>query len=99
MTKPIHNLSNASVVILTKFIKTYIELQKDVLNDKLLNKLVFDVDVRAQIMKELDISKNSLGNAESEMRSKGVIKDGQLNKSIIPTLDGENLKMMIYFYK
>ena len=99
MTKPIHKLSNSTITILSIFIETYIDLKKDVLNEKLINKLVFDSEVRSKIMKELDISKNSLANAESEMRSKGVIINNELNSNMIPELDDDNLKLIIYFYK
>ena len=87
------------IKVLGYFINAYLNLKEKVLDETLLNKLVFSKDVRNEIMEELGISKFSLGNAEVSLRKKGIIRNEAINPAIIPELDNGNLKLLIYFYK
>ena len=84
--------------VLAHFISAYLSLKPKVLDEKLLNKLVFSDDTRKDIMEKLEISKNSLSNTEISLRKKGIIKDGVINKAIIPEMDGNNLKLVFYLH-
>ena len=99
LTRPVHHLTPANTRVLSYFIDAYLDLKPKVLDEDLIWKLVFTNDVRIKIMKELDISKNSLSNSEKVLKNKGFISNGKVNKSIIPELDNGNLKLYIYLYK
>ena len=99
VTKPVHKLTPMEIKVLSYFIDQYLELQSKVLDDTLLNKLVFSKDTRETIMNRLDISKHSLSNTEASLSRKGIFNNGIINKYIIPELDGDNLKLYVYFYK
>lgn len=100
-TQPFHNLTNQQQDVLSLLLYHYFKLKKDVKNDKLLWKMVFDYDTKSKIKKELnDLPDYTLQNILSTLRKKNVIKNNKIINTYIPKIESlkENKYALIYVF-
>ena len=100
-TKPFHNLSKKEQEVLAVFLFYYFILKKEIKNEDLVWKVLFDYDIKLNIKKELnDLPDYSMQNYLSAFRRKGVIKDNKIYKTYIPNIEFDsNTFQIIYNFK
>lgn len=97
MTKTFHKLSKQQIDILALFLYEHYQLKKEVTNEKILNKILFDYDTKMKIKEEIDTTDASLQNTMTVFRKKGIIVEGKLSKLFIPKIEiGSNNFKLIY---
>lgn len=99
LTKPFHNLPKQSQDVLALLLYHYYNYSKDITNNKILWKMVFDYDTKLLIKDELGIKDQGLQNVLTKLRKKGVIKDNRIIKLFIPDLEkgSNNFKIIFNF--
>ncbi len=84
--KPFHNLTNQEQKVLALFLYYHYKLSKEITNNKVLWKEVFDYDTKQLILDELEIVDSGLQNILTSLRKKKVIIDKQISKNYIPDI-------------
>jgi len=81
-----HKLTDKEVLILIEFIVKYYEIitKYPVHDAELVNKLLFDIDVRKKIRTKLNIKPGVFENYLTSFRKRGVIVEKGLNPAYIP---------------
>lgn len=97
ITKIFHNLRDQEISILSLLLYNHYKLKKEITNEKILWKLVFDYDVKMEIEEELNIKGQSLRNVLTALRKKGVIQDNKISKVFIPEIEEESDNFKIIF--
>lgn len=97
ITKIFHNLRDQEINILALLLYNHYKLKKEITNEKILWKLVFDYDVKMEIEEELNIKGQSLRNVLTALRKKGVIQDNKISKVFIPEIEEESDNFKIIF--
>jgi len=94
-----HNLPPQEEKILALLLYHHYKLQKEVTNEKILWKLVFDYDTKKLIKNELGIADQSMQNALTKLRKQNIIIDNKITKAFIPTLEqgANNFKIIFNF--
>lgn len=99
--KPYHNLRQKEIEALSTFLYYRYKLSEEVLNQDLVDKLLFSQDVRKNIMKELNVTNISVfNNLLTALRNKGVItRDNKIKDVLIPnfTPGSDNFKLVFNF--
>jgi hypothetical protein len=75
------------------------ELSREVLNEKLVDKLLFSTDTRAQIRSDLgNMDSKVFNNLLTSLRKKGVLsKDNIINPGLIPNMTEEGFNLVFSF--
>ena len=99
ITKPFHKLTSQQHNILSLLLYYFFEYKKDIKNDKLCWKMVFDYETKHLIKNELGIKDPNLQNVLTTLRKKGVIIDNAIVSTYIPNLeeDSNNFKVIFNF--
>jgi hypothetical protein len=99
VTKQFNKLSRQEIDILSLLLFNYYKLKKEITNEKILWKILFDYDIKNEIKKELKIKDPSFQNALTSMRKKGVIKDNKIVRTYIPDIENgaKNFKVIFNF--
>lgn len=99
ITKPFHKLTSQQHNILSLLLYYFFEYRKDISNDKLCWKMVFDYDTKQLIKKELGIKDPNLQNVLTTLRKKGVVIDNEIVSTYIPNIekDSKNFKIIFNF--
>lgn len=99
ITRTFHQLTNQQCEVLALLLYHHYILKKEVTNNKILWKMVFDYDTKLKIREELGISDNVLQNTLTVFRKKYIIVDNEISKNFIPdlTLDSKNFKIIFNF--
>jgi len=99
ITKKFHGLNNQQQQILALLLYYHYTFKKDITNNKILWKIVFDYDTKLKIKEELNMNDNILQNNLSQLRKKKVIVDNEISPFYIPdlTLDSKNFKVIFNF--
>jgi len=101
--KPWHNLNNQQQQVLALLLYYHYLYKKDITNDKILWKIVFDYDTRQKIIEDECWKKgmtiNTLNNILTMLRNKKAIVDNKISNVYIPELDiaSKNFKMIFNF--
>ena len=96
-TEPFHNLSNRHQKVLSLLLYYHFQLQKEITNNRILWKEVFDYDTKVKIYTEIGIQSGALENILSQLRNKKVIIDNQISPVYIPNLSRNAKKFSITF--
>lgn len=103
ITKPFHKLNNQQQQVLALFLYYHYQYRKDITNNKILWRVLFDYDTKLKI-KEDEIFENGLSDSAlqtilTNLRKKNVIVDGEIAKVYIPELDlkSKNFKIIFNF--
>lgn len=99
ITRPFHNLTNQQQKVLSLFLYYHYQYKKDITNDKILWKVLFDYDTKALIKKELDLKDQILQNMMYQLRKKNIIVDNKIVSTFIPNLElgANNFKIIFNF--
>ena len=101
--KPWHNLNNQQQQVLALLLYYHYLYKKDITNDKILWKIVFDYDTRQKIIEDdcwkKGMTINTLNNIFTMLRNKKAIIDNKISNVYIPELDinSKNFKMIFNF--
>ncbi len=96
-TYPFHKLADRQQSVLALLLYYHFQLKKEITNNKILWKEVFDYDTKVKIYTELDIKSSNLENVLTALRNNNVIIDGEISPFYIPTLDQKSNKFSITF--
>ena len=98
-TKPFHKLPNQKQQILSLLLYYHYNYKKEITNDKILWKMVFDYDTKLKIRKELGISDQVLQNNLTWFRKNDVVVDNTITPVLIPELEqtSKNFKIIFNF--
>ena len=97
ITRIFHNLTPQEIDILSLLLYYHYEYKKDITNDKILWKMVFDYDTKILIREELGVKDQGIQNALTALRNKGVIKDNKILSGYIPQLENKSNNFKIIF--
>ena len=99
ITKPFHNLAKQQQQVLALLLYYHYQYKKDITNDNILWKMVFDYDTKLKIRRELKISDQAIQNNLTILRKKNIIIDNKIVKTYIPELsnDSDNFKVIFNF--
>jgi hypothetical protein len=95
--KPFHNLTNQEQKVVALFLYYHYKLGKEITNNKVLWKEVFDYDTRRLIIEEVGMQDSVLQNILTSLRKKKVIIDKQISKNYIPDLLDDPKSFVITF--
>lgn len=99
ITSSFHNLKKQEKDILALLLYYHYIYSKDITNNKILWKIVFDYETKLKIRKELNIKDPSIQNALTSMRKKNIIKNNKIVDTYIPNIsqDANNFKIIFNF--
>lgn len=91
VTKSFHKLNNQQQQVLSLLLYYHYQYKKEITNNKILWKVLFDYDTKIKIMDdelfgEKGMNSNSLHNILTMLRKKKIIVDGEISKMFIPDL-------------
>ena len=87
LTRPFHKLTQQQINVLALLLYYYFENRKDITNNKILWKEVFDYDTKAKIQKELDIKPQGIQNVLTALRKKNIIMDNEIVTTYVPNIE------------
>jgi len=101
ITKAFHKLNNQQQQVLALLLYYHYQYRKEVTNNKILWKILFDYDTKLKI-KEDEVFKNGLSdsalqNILTALRKKNIIVGGEISKMFIPELDLKTKTFKIIF--
>jgi len=97
-TKPFHSLNKQQQNILALLLYYYFEYKKEIKNEDMLWKIVFDYDTKMKIKKELDdLPDYTLQNNLTSLRKKKVIINNTVSKAYIPNIEIGAKKFVIQY--
>ncbi|MGK2864879.1 MAG: hypothetical protein ACSLE0_23305 [Chitinophagaceae bacterium] len=97
ITTTFHKLTKQQISVLALFLYYHHELGKEITNNKIVWKMVFDYEVKEKIKKELDMGDAGFQNVLTRLRKKGIINDNQIVKTYIPLLEKNNNNFRVIF--
>jgi|TARA_R110000851_G_scaffold133357_1_gene268157 hypothetical protein len=97
ITKPFHKLPNQQLNVLWLLLYYYFEYQKDITNDIVLWKMVFDYDTKLKIRDELGIKDGNFQNVLTSLRKKNIITDNKIVNTYIPNLENDSSNFKVIF--
>jgi hypothetical protein len=97
LTKPMHNLSDKSIEILTEIMFMYVSQEHNIKDPEDRWKIVFDRDNRFKIRKELNMHKQVFENYMTGLRKAGAIKDNKITPQFNPAISQSNTGYELIF--
>lgn len=97
VTSSFHKLRKQEKKVLSLFLYYHYELQKDITNETILWKVLFDYNTKDKIIKDLDIKKQTLSNIMTSLRKKNIIIDNKISSIYIPNLEKESSNFKVIF--
>lgn len=99
ITKPFHHLTKQQQDVLALFLYYHYKYKKEITNNKILWKLVFDYDTKLLIREELDIKDAGFQNIMYKLRQKHIITNNKITPAYIPKLtkNSKNFKIVFNF--
>lgn len=97
--RPFHGLTNKEIEVVACLLKHRHYLSSKVKDDKLLNTLVFDIEIKKKVMEECNIKAPHFQVMLGNLRKNGIIVDNQINKRYIPNIkeDKNSFQLLIHF--
>ena len=99
ITTTFHHLTKQEIKVLGLLLYYNYKYKKEITNERLIWKMVFELETRKLIVKELGITDAVFRNILTKLRKIGVIKDNRIVKTFIPELglDSKNFKVIFNF--
>jgi len=104
VTRSFHKLNNQQQQVLSLLLYYHYQYKKEITNNKILWKILFDYDTKIKIMEdpvfgEKGMTSNGLHNILTILRKKKIIVDGEISKMFIPELTNncKNFKIIFNF--
>lgn len=85
-TEPFHNLGKTEKKVLAELMYYRYMLSQEVSTDRLINKLLFDVETKTKICTRLDIPKTRMALILTSLRKDKIIVGRSISKKIIPDI-------------
>lgn len=97
--KPIHKLSKQGVELISLFLWKRQCLSKSIVDNKVLDNVLFSKEVKKEIRETLGISANHFQVLMNDLRNKKVINNGAINPKFIPRVDEtqNDYKLIVQF--
>lgn len=97
-TRPFHSLTEKEMDVTASLLKHRYNLSKVILDDDVLDTVLFSEDVKNKIKAECDISSAFFQVILGKLRKVGILKEGKINPRFIPNFkDEEDFKLLLYF--
>lgn len=97
ITSSFHGLAKQRRLILAQFLYYHYTYSKDITNNKILWKTVFDYDTKRLIEDDLGITNQAVQNFLTYSRRNGIINGNEINKAYIPDLSKGSANFKIIF--
>jgi len=98
ITSSFHNLTGQQKDVLALFLYYHYKFKKEITNDKILWKLVFDYDTKALIKEELNLKNAGLQNILTVFRKRNIINEkNEITPVYIPALEQDSTEFKIIF--
>lgn len=97
ITITFHRLTDKERSVLALLLFYHYTIKREVTNNKILWKMVFDYDTKMKIKEELGLKDASFQNLLTALRRKGVIKDNVIIPTYIPDLEDNAKEFKIVF--
>ena len=99
LTKELHGLSEAEIMLASKFLNKRIELKEKILDEDLLEEYLQSTKVRMGIKEAANVKNMGLfQNMMSALRRKGFFTEGdRINKVFIPNISSESKFLKVEF--
>ncbi len=97
VTKCFHKLTNQQQDVLSLLLYYHYINKKEITNDKILWKIVFDYDTKALIKEELSIKDQVFQNILSKLRKDNIIVNNKISNFFIPELEDKTNNFKIIF--
>jgi len=101
ITKAFHKLNNQQQQVLALLLYYHYIYKKDITNNKILWKIVFDYDTKIKIMEDPVFKKGltvgALNNIFTVLRKNNIISDGEISKIFIPELEIKSKQFKVIF--
>jgi len=88
--KPFHKLQKQHYTVVALLLYYHYQFSKEITNNKILWKTVFDYDTKILITNELGITAQGLENIYSQLRKANVIINNEISSVYIPKMDKKN---------
>lgn len=97
ITRGFHKLTNQQQNVLSLLLYHHYINKKDITNDKILWKIVFDYDTKALIKEELGIKDQVFQNILYQLRKKNIIQNNRISSFFIPNIEKDSKDFKIIF--
>ncbi len=101
ITKAFHKLNNQQQQVLALLLYYHYTYKKDITNNKILWKIVFDYDTKIKIMEDPIFKKGltvgALNNIFTVLRKNNIISNGEISKIFIPELEIKSKQFKVIF--
>lgn len=97
ITVTFHKLTEQERDVLALLLYYHYKYSRELTNNKILWKMVFDYDTKMKIKEELDMKDSSLQNTLTSLRKKNVIKDNQIVATYIPLMERGSKEFKVVF--
>lgn len=90
--RPLINLTNREIDVISCFLKWRFELSKSISDQAILDTMVMSDDIKKRVMEECGITQEHFYVVMSNLKKHNVIVKGKINPRLIPNMkvDGEN---------
>ena len=97
--KPLHNLTDREMDIITAFLVKRYELSKDILDPVKLDKYLMNEDTKAEIRDECGVSPAHFQVIMGKLRKSHIIINGNINPRFIPNIkeDSNTFQLLLLF--
>lgn len=97
ITRLFHKLTNQEIDVLALLLYYHYQYKKDITNDKILWKVLFDYDTKHLIKEELGIKDQGIQNVLTSLRKKNIINDNKIVQTYIPNIESKSDNFKIIF--
>ena len=98
VVRPLHNLASKEMDFAAAFLKKRYELAKTMNDDKLIDRVLFNVDTKKAVAESLGISYSYMQFIFRKMRECGMIEGKTINPRFLPTYEnGKPVRWMFIF--
>ena len=95
--RPLHELTNREMDVLAEFLKTRYNLNKEIINDDRLDRVLMSEETKRSIRTTCGVSPKHFQVIMSKFRKNGVIRDNKIYQRLIPTITEEGVGLMVHF--
>lgn len=96
-TKPFHKLNPQQSKLLALLLYHHFRLSKEITNNKILWKQVFDYDTKLLVCEDMNIQSAALENLLSKLRKKNIIINNQITPNFIPSINRKTKEFKLTF--
>ena len=95
--KPLHELTKREMDVLAEFLKVRYELNNVIIDSDTLDRVLMSEETKRKIRKTCGVSSKHFQVIMSKFRKNGVIRNGKIHLSLIPTITDEGVGLLVHF--